>query len=290
MRSLKQILMPTDFSPRSVDVARYAAGIAHHFHSQITLLNVLPPINPAWVATAPFALTPDLIEHQKEQLRDGLRELSCNEFKDVSVSQVVLEGDPADVIARYATTTHVGLVMMPTRGCGAFRRFLLGSVTAKVLHDVNCPVWTSSHVIEGPGRAAAIPKIIVCAIDLTAGGDQILRWASDLASDLSASLVVVHVSSFEFQPETYYLEAEMRRKLVDAAKARIEKVIDSSRTPTATVHVEGGAVSTVVRSVIEDRKADLLIIGRSSSHGVLGRLRTHSYALIRESPCPVISI
>jgi hypothetical protein len=49
-------------------------------------------------------------------------------------------------------------------------------------------------------------------------------------------------------------------------------------------------VSTVVRSVVEDSRADLLIIGRASGKGIVGRLRTHSYALIRESPCPVISI
>ena len=32
--------------------------------------------------------------------------------------------------------------MMPTHGCGPLRRFLLGSVTAKVLHDVSTAVWT----------------------------------------------------------------------------------------------------------------------------------------------------
>jgi len=36
--------------------------------------------------------------------------------------------------------------------------------------------------------------------------------------------------------------------------------------------------------------ADLLVIGRGSASGVFGRLRTNAYAIIRQSPCPVLSI
>jgi nucleotide-binding universal stress UspA family protein len=36
--------------------------------------------------------------------------------------------------------------------------------------------------------------------------------------------------------------------------------------------------------------ADLLVIGRSAPGGLMGRLRTHSYAMIRQSPCPVVSV
>jgi nucleotide-binding universal stress UspA family protein len=195
------------------------------------------------------------------------------------------------VITTYCASERVGLVMMPTRGCSAFRRFLLGSVTAKVLHDVQCPVWTSSHVIDGHAAVSVIPKVIVCATDRTPEGDVLLQWATDLASDLQARLIVAHsIPSLEFNPETYFLEADMRRSLIGDAHAKISKVLQGSRMPGAEVRVEGGSVATVVRSVVEDSRADLLIIGRASDRGMLGRLRTHSYALIRESPCPVISI
>jgi nucleotide-binding universal stress UspA family protein len=40
----------------------------------------------------------------------------------------------------------------------------------------------------------------------------------------------------------------------------------------------------------EEHRSDLLVIGRSSHSGLAGRLRTHSYAIIREAPCPVISV
>ena len=291
MRSLGEILLPTDFSPRSVDTARYAAGVARHFDARVTLLHVLPLLNPVWAAMGNSTIVDEVVQHLDEDAANRLGLFLSEELRGVTARRVVLDGDPAQAITGYAASEHVGLIMMPTRGCAAFRRFLLGSVTAKVLHDVTCPVWTSSHVTDGRSPASAIPKVIVCAMEPGAEGDAILLWASDLAADLQARLIVAHaIPSLEFHPETYFLEAGMRKALIGDAQARIAKVLQGSRTPGADVRVAGGNVTTVIRSVIEDNRADLLIIGRASGRGMMGRLRTHSYALIRESPCPVISI
>lgn len=291
MRSLNEILLPVDFSPRSADVVRYAAGVARQFHSRITLLNVLFPINPTWIAMGNGEIINEAMAYQKEQIGCRLDQFRAGALGGVDVKQLVAEGEPAQVITEYAATEGVDLIMMPTRGCSTFRRFLLGSVTAKVLHDVSCPVWTSSHVTDGRATVSVSPKVIVCAIEPNPEGERILHWASALASDLEARLIVAHaIPSLEFRPETYFLEADMRKLLIGDAQAMVCAMLQGSRTPDAEVRVEGGSVSTVVRSVVEDSQADLLVIGRASGKGMLGRLRTHSYALIRESPSPVISI
>ena len=57
---------------------------------------------------------------------------------------------------------------MPTQGRSRIRQFLIGSVTAKVLHDSECPVLTGSHLedtIDFPDFRA---KSIICAVDRTA--------------------------------------------------------------------------------------------------------------------------
>jgi len=291
MRSLNEILLPTDFSPPCADVARYAAGVARHFNSKITLLHVLVPLNPAFTAFGSGAMLEEVLAHQKEETCNRLNLSFPDEIRGMAVKRIVSEGDPAETVTAYCASERVGLVMMPTRGCTAFRRYLLGSVTAKVLHDVNCPVWTSSHVAETHQAASVIPKVIVCAIDRTPEGDLILKWAADLAADLQARLIVAHaIPSLEFRLETYFLEADMRRALIGDARARISNVLQSSRMQEAEVRVEGGSVPALVRSVVEDSRADLLIIGRASNRRMTGRLRTHSYALIREAGCPVISI
>jgi nucleotide-binding universal stress UspA family protein len=291
MRSLNEILLPTDLSPRSADVTHYAAGIARRFRSRLTLLHVLPALNPVWASMGDAALADEVLQHQREATEDRLDRCLTRELRGLDVRCLVREGDPATVITEYAAAEHPGLIMMATRGCAGFRRFLLGSVAAKILHDVSCPVWTSSHVVDGRPAAAVIPKIIVCAVDANAAGEATLEWASDLAADLHARLIAAHaIPSLEFHPETYFLEADRRRSLMRDARAKISRVIAASRTPDAEVRVDGGSVAAVVRSVVEDTGAGLLIIGRASCNGMLGRLRTHSYLLIREAPCPVISI
>jgi nucleotide-binding universal stress UspA family protein len=274
-----------------MDVARYAAGVARHFKSKITLLYVLPPINMAFAAWGSTAMLGEVLAHQKEETCNSLDRSFTDEFRGLDVKRIVDEGDPAETITAYCAAERVGLVMMPTRGCTAFRRYLLGSVTAKVLHDVNCPVWTSSHLTDRHSAVSVIPKVVVCAIDRTPDGGLILKWAAGLAADLQARLVAVHaIPSLEFHLETHLLEAKTRSALIGDAHAWISNVLQNSRMPEAEVRVEAGSVTAVVRSVVEDSRADLLIIGRASHPRRMGRLRTHSYALIRESACPVLSI
>ena len=270
MRSPSEILLPADFSPRGVDVARYAAGVARHYDAGITLLHVAAP-------------------GRSEEARQRLNLFLSEELRGIRVKRAVVEGDASEAIVQYAATEGIGLIMMPTRGCGPYRRFLLGSVTAKVLHDVSCPVWTASHIADERSAASEIPKVMVCAMGLGREGEAILKSASELAAEFQARLIVAHaIPSLEFHPETYFLEADMRKALIGDAHARISRVL--SGLPAAEIRVEGGNISTVVRSAIEDSRADLLVIGRASGSGMIGRLRTNSYELIRESPCPVMSI
>jgi nucleotide-binding universal stress UspA family protein len=49
-------------------------------------------------------------------------------------------------------------------------------------------------------------------------------------------------------------------------------------------------VAKVVSQLSAESKADLLVIGRKAEAGVLGRLEMIAYSIIRQSPCPVVSV
>src|SRR5579863_2301227 len=117
MRSLSEILLPTDFSPRSVDVAHYAAGVARHFDSGITLIHVLPLLNPVWTAMGNAAVVDEVLERQKEETCHRLNLFLTEVLQGIRVKRLVAEGDPSQVIIEYAASESVGLIMMPTRGC-----------------------------------------------------------------------------------------------------------------------------------------------------------------------------
>ncbi len=288
MAALSTILLPTDFSTAAAHTARRAAALASRFGSHLALLHVLPPLDlvPAAMKNG-GGLLDEVLERQKRKARAMLDDFADAHLAGLGAKIDLVEGDPADVIVRSAYERGADMIMMATHGCGPFRRFILGSVTAKVLHDAHCPVWTAEHVETMPQDVSPGFDNVVCALDLMNGCDRVLRWSAELASRAGARLVAVHaIPSLAYNPEIYYLEADLRRVLKAQAAEKICRLLGGQ----ADAIVEGGPVAAVVRSAAEDVRAGLIVIGRPAANGVIGRLRTHSYAIIREAPCPVVSV
>ncbi len=292
MLSLKTILLPTDFSPSASSVAPYATEIARHFQAKITLLHVLPPIDMAWTALDDGGVLFDqVLQNQRDLARKQMDSFLSPELSGFTVTRVLLEGDPAGAIVHYAHANDVSLIMMPTHGYGPFRQFILGSVTAKVLHDANCPVWTGAHIQETASGVSAGVRTVVCAVDVTPENAIALRWAAEFASEFQARLIVVHaIPAPDFNPGSYYIDADRRQEIVAMAKSEVARMLSGYGPKEAGILVEYGSVPRVVSSTTKDQRADLLVIGRASPTGMFGRLRTNSYAIVRESPCPVVSV
>jgi nucleotide-binding universal stress UspA family protein len=77
--------------------------------------------------------------------------------------------------------------------------------------------------------------------------------------------------------------------ILDEARHSIEE-LQKSFGLAAPLCVVTGDVATAVREAAERHRADLVIIGRGVMHERMGRLRTNAYAIIRQSPCPVLSL
>jgi nucleotide-binding universal stress UspA family protein len=54
--------------------------------------------------------------------------------------------------------------------------------------------------------------------------------------------------------------------------------------------LERGEPAKTVARVAAELNADLLVIGRGAEPGILGRLEADAYSIIRQSPCPVVSV
>ena len=140
MFSLGRIVLPVDFSERSAGAARYVHALATRFASEVTLLHVLPPPHYEFSALeVGGTVLNELFASRVAQVGRELDEYLMEELADISVKRLLLEGDPARKIVEYVSSIHADLIVMPTHGYGSFRRFILGSVTAKVLHDADLP-------------------------------------------------------------------------------------------------------------------------------------------------------
>jgi nucleotide-binding universal stress UspA family protein len=290
MKLIESILFSVDFSERSAAAAQFATSFAKHFQAKLTVLHVVE-IPPPYVGTVEFGVVSlsDVTHEMRRQAQQRLSAFPLADSDNLSAERVVVEGDAGREIVAFAHKHQVGLIIMPTHGLGPFRRFILGSVTAKVLHDAHCPVWTAVHVEEAARPHEVAIRKVVCAIDLGPHSEPVLRWAGSFAASYGAELLALHAEPMAESRPGKYLDQELFAALYRDALGKLENLVSAAGI-TAKVEVDGGEPAAVIRRTAEREKADVVIIGRSAPPHGLGRLRTHAYSIIRHSPCPVISV
>ena len=288
---LSKILVPVVFSERCEFSARHAAALARRFGSDLILLHVFTVPSMAFPSPEGYAVPPQAeVDAMMDRSRKRLDEFLAEELTGLSVRRLLSEGDPASEIVRCAQEENCDLLVMPTHGYGPFRRFLLGSVTAKVLHDSKCPVFTGPHLEHAPMGAAADFHKLLCAVDFGPQSSAILAQATRFAEEFHSEVTLIHVLPNDATHlEGVYFDPQWRCDLAAAARRRLEDM-QSALGTKHQICVESGDVPHTVRLVAEAEGADLLWIGRGHAHGLLGRLRTNAYAILRESPCPVVAV
>ncbi|HEY1497267.1 MAG TPA: universal stress protein [Candidatus Solibacter sp.] len=287
MYSLKKILVPVDFSERCAAAVRYARELALRFDSELILVHVLPPLH------AEFGLQIEgsmLIEVYRARAEQAERELAVFEqptLAGLKVRRLILHGDPSAKIVECAREESAGLIAMPTHGYGPFRRFILGSNTAKVLHDADCPVWTGVHVEEIPAFAHPFRKIL-CAVDLGPQSARTLDWASWLQKEFGAHLTLIHAIAAHSESISEP-DISWRANILEIAEEELLR-LQREAGVKADLLLEAGEPARVICSAAARVGAGTLVIGRGSAAGDFGRLRTNAYSIIRQSPCPVVSV
>jgi nucleotide-binding universal stress UspA family protein len=279
MPTIKKILFPVDFSARCIGAARYVEALAGRFDAEIMLLHV--------VENGTNTLAEELLPARKIQLDAFL----SDEFKYFTTDRVCVPSrDASQTIIDTARSWRPDLLMMPTHGFGVYRRLLLGSVTAKALHDLDCPIWTDVHSEHAPALEKITCRRVLCAVDLEDQSARLLSWGTFLASEYQAELRVVHaIPALESSLPGRYLDAEFVTSIAVEAESRIA-ALQSRCGSKASVAIEAGEPAKVVADIAREFAADLLIIGRHNNTGAAGHLRQNAYGILRDSPCPVISI
>jgi nucleotide-binding universal stress UspA family protein len=288
MVPLAKILLPVDFSERSVGAVHCAQRLAQRSSPEIILLHVLAPMQYRLGDTEMSGvMLGELYRAQMESLAADLEEFQQAELAGCNVRRVVLDGDPAFRIVEFAHHEKVDLIMMPTHGCGMFRRFILGSNTAKVLHDAECPVWTGVHIAEAATHPVELRRVL-CAVDLGPQSERALKWADWLSRACQGGLTLLHVTAAV--PETAdHTEDAWRAKLRWSAEETLGR-LQAKVGSQAEVMLDAGDPAHAICAAAARIHAGALVIARGSAAGGFGRLRTNAYAIIRQSPCPVVSV
>jgi nucleotide-binding universal stress UspA family protein len=282
MQKIKRILFPVDLSPQCRALAPHVTAMASSFQAELVVLNVLEAPSgyyKDWNAYLSLVNWEAIKEHRQFRLAAFVTEA----FKSPSVAYLMEEGDPAHTIVNYAREHSVDLIMMPTHGYGPFRSLLIGSVTAKVLHDIELPVWTSAHSTDLAPAANKYQRVL-CAVDITEKSIPLMQWADEFTCHFKSTIRLAHAV-----PGADGVDPSFQSFLFSTARNELAKLQKSAGIDVETC-VAAGEVGNVIRQAAIQHNADLVVIGRGHLGETLGRLRTNAYAIIRQSPCPVISV
>jgi nucleotide-binding universal stress UspA family protein len=143
----EKILVPTDGSKGTNDAVEHALDIADKYDATVHALYV---VNTSAYSTLPadsnWESITAALEEEGKQATAEIAEMM--EESDVDTVREVEEGVPHKTILEYADDNGVDLIVMGTHGKTGLDRFLLGSVTEKVVRASETPVLTVRMVEE----------------------------------------------------------------------------------------------------------------------------------------------
>ena len=302
MITIRRILCPVEFSDHSTRALDHALAIAAWYDATVTVLHVSPvmPVA-AYVSGSGLPAYVTMTADARHALVASMRQFVAREASASTPVEVeVAEGGIPETILVRTSALPADLLVLGTHGRSGFNRWLLGSVTEKVLRTALCPVLTVPRAVGDTVPVAF--RRIVCAIDFSDCSMAALSYAMSFAEEARAQLTVVHVIELppdiprevhetvlagprNFAEYIALAEEEGRARLADAVPDRVRDSITVD-----TVLVAGKPYREILR-VASEHQADLLVVG-VHGRGAIDRLFFGSTTqhLVRQAACPVLTL
>lgn len=286
MFPFRKIIFPVDYSVPCEAIVPHVKEMVQRFSADLTLVHAY---GAEALAYSELSITdPELADDARAHEERRLREFALEAFPGQHAESFAEVGEAGSVIHKVVQHQGTDLVMLPTHGRGPIRRFLLGSVTAKVLHDVSSAVWTGTGTTLAD-HAPKIPyKSVLCALDYGDEAEGVLTAGAAFACKYEAELWLVQI--VETPPATLEMGfTPYLKDLFDAADFRLRE-LKGQLGINAHHAIVNGAVADGIRQEAVRRKVDLIVTGRGHAQATFGRMWSQLYPIVRESPCPVLSV
>jgi nucleotide-binding universal stress UspA family protein len=138
---INHILVGVDGSTQSIQAAHYAMGLAEQTKAKLTFLFVIE--TPQVIPIGPMSgyVTTSAARSQEDVKKaEAIVEQVAKERPTLAITTRVDLGNPTDVLCTAAVDLKADLLVVGARGHNAAQRFLLGSVSDRVVHHAPCPV------------------------------------------------------------------------------------------------------------------------------------------------------
>ena len=276
----RSIVCGVDCTPHAATVAALAATLADQLGLHLRLVH---------------SASPDVVlDEERRQAAVGRGRSLLASFGTHNAEQIVRFGHPAAVLAD-AVNDDTALVVVGSRGHGAVRAALLGSVSRSLARCAPCPV-----IVVPPNANVDLTAqpTIVCGLDGSTAAINALRTAAELAQALGGHLVALHVRAAtptQLAPSIGGPDHQPFVEPLDAARAAIalveRPVADLDPGVPTTMRIESGNPAARLAHVAADVGHAILVVG-SHRHGLLrsALLGSVSLRLAATAPVPVMIV
>jgi nucleotide-binding universal stress UspA family protein len=293
---IEQILCPVDLSDVSRHALNHARAFAEWYRSAVTVLQVvwggLPPI-PFPGAISSGRSTPLLTDAQRAEFLAGLSAFAGG-AQNAGERLRIEEGPILPAILRTATELPADLIVLGTHGLHGLDRFLLGSVTDRVLRTALCPVLTIPPRRTGAPGDVGRYRTVLCAVDFSPPSLTGLRYALSIAQETDARLLVAHVVDRATERAVRHDDplATSQDVLAETVRQLRATVPDDVRdwcTPEE-IAVSGRPHERIVM-LAETREADIIVMGAHGRSAANLRLfGSTANQVVRNASCPVLTV
>jgi nucleotide-binding universal stress UspA family protein len=261
---LTKILVATDGSDDALLAAQAAIDLSNRTGAELHVVHawqdLRPPTLPA-MAIDEYSQAYELWKREAEELLEEQAE-RLRSAGAIVVAAHLREGRPAEEISKLAEELNVGLVIIGSRGLGAMKRLVMGSVSEGVVHLAPCPTL----VVRGGERAWPPSKLII-------GDDasEEARRAGELAAGIGnlfgarALLVRVYPQVTVFKANRI-VHTRASKELLNRGERSLEEraaELESILGTRPEVRVTSGEAAAIIQEAAEEgREPTLVAVGR----------------------------
>ena len=303
-----RILLPLDGSRLSEQVIPYVLPMAEKLKAHVLLLRVIESVDPALADPAHGRFLDQISTSMRNQAEDSLGTIrSAFASAGVEVSSEACEGSPASAIMAEANKDPAALIAMSTHGRSGVARWVMGSVTDKVLHSVQNPLLIVRPEDGDPTTEANIRTIIV-PLDGSAMAEQVLPHVMIVAKALDCKISLIRVTPSRAEYMSYMtslpVDADFSRynqsyeefsQMANAEATEylhsVKAMLEKPGAPSVEERLLHGHPATAIIDIARDTSDNLVAMTTHGRSGI-GRWALGSVAdrVIRGSGDPVLLV
>ena len=283
--SLKNILLPTDFSETSYSAVPFALAFARLYGARMVAAHFLEPEPRLQVVL-------DRVPEQDNQdwvdAKQKLLAFTQSILADGTPCRSLLErGEIANLVPDLIAENSIDLVVLGTHGRRGVSKLLRGSVAEKIYRSATCPVLT-----VGPTAHSDVWKTwriarMLFSVDLVESPEPALHYALSLAEEQQASLLLLYANP----PVPWQFRALSAERAVHSLSGLIPEDAKLWCQPECMVRWEEPAEA--ILKVAQEREIDLIVMGVHKARAA--SLTSHlpwpiASEVVSRASCPVLTV